>query len=39
LAYHSWAAALLGLIQKDFEFVTVVIGMWLVAVVRLLGYG
>ena len=39
LAYHSWAASLLGLIQKDFELVTVVIGMWLVAVVRLLGYG
>ena len=39
LAYHSWAAALLGLIRRDFELVTVVIGMWLVAVVRLLGYG
>lgn len=39
LAYHSWAAALLGLIQRDFELVTVVIGMWLVAVVRLLGFG
>ena len=39
LAYHSWAAALLGLIQRDFELVTVVIGMWLVAVVRILGFG
>lgn len=39
LAYHSWAGALLGLIQRDFELVTVVVGMWLVAVVRLLGFG
>jgi hypothetical protein len=39
LAYHSWAAALPGLIQRDYELVTVVIGMWLVAVVRLLGFG
>jgi hypothetical protein len=39
LAYHSWVGALLGLIQHDFEFVIAVIGMWLVAVVRLLGYG
>lgn len=39
LAYHSWASAILGLIRRDFEFVIVVIGMWLVAVVRLLGFG
>jgi hypothetical protein len=39
LAYHSWVSAILGFIQRDFEFVTIVVGMWLVAVVRLLGYG
>jgi len=39
LAYHSWAGVLLGLVQHDFELVTAVVGMWLVAVVRLLGYG
>lgn len=39
LAYHSWAGVLLGLVQNDFELVTAVVGMWLVAVVRLLGYG
>ena len=39
LAYHSWAGVLLGLVNRDFELVMAVIGMWLVAVVRLLGYG
>lgn len=39
LTYHSWAGVLLGLIQHDFEFLIAVIGMWLVAVIRILGYG
>jgi hypothetical protein len=39
LAYHSWATVLLGVISRDFELVVAVIGMWLVAVVRILGYG
>jgi hypothetical protein len=39
LAYHSWASVLTGLIRNDFEFVTAVIGMWLVAVVRIMGWG
>jgi len=39
LAYHSWAGVLLGLIKRDFELLIAVIGMWLVAVIRILGYG
>ena len=34
LAYHSWAGALLALIKKDFELMVVVLGMWLVFLVR-----
>jgi len=39
LAYHSWVGVLAGLIKRDFEFTFAVIGMWLVAIVRILGYG
>lgn len=39
LAYHSWVSVLVSLMQHDLELVLVVIGMWLVAVIRLLGYG
>jgi len=39
LAYHSWAGVLLGLIRRDFELIVAALGMWLVAVIRLLGYG
>jgi hypothetical protein len=38
LAYHSWVSVLAGLMQRDFELVLAVIGMWLVAVIRILGY-
>jgi Sec-independent protein secretion pathway component TatC len=39
LAYHSWVSVLAGLLKHDFELVLAVIGMWLVAVIRILGYG
>jgi len=39
LAYHSWVSVLAGLMQRDLELVLAVIGMWLVAVIRILGYG
>jgi hypothetical protein len=39
LAYHSWVSVLAGLMQRDFELVLAVIGMWLVAVIRILGFG
>lgn len=39
LAYHSWVSVLAALMQRDFELVLAVIGMWLVAVIRILGYG
>ena len=39
LAYHSWASVLAGLIQYDYEFVIAVLAMWLVAVIRALGFG
>jgi hypothetical protein len=39
LAYHSWASVLAGLIGHDFELVIAVIGMWLVAGIRAMGYG
>jgi hypothetical protein len=39
LAYHSWVSVLAGLIKHEFELVLAVIGMWLVAVIRILGYG
>lgn len=39
LAYHSWVSVLAGLMQHDLELVLAVIGMWLVAVIRLMGYG
>ncbi len=39
LAYHSWVSVLAGLIRYDFEFVIAVIAMWLVAVIRIMGYG
>ena len=39
LAYHSWVSVLAGLMQHDLELVLAVIGMWLVAVIRILGYG
>lgn len=39
LSYHSWASVLAGLIRHDFELVIAVIGMWLVAVIRILGFG
>ncbi|MFH2101928.1 MAG: hypothetical protein ABIJ39_01035 [Chloroflexota bacterium] len=38
LAYHSWASVMAGLIRHDFELVIVVIGMWLVAVIRAMGF-
>ena len=38
LAYHSWASVLAGLIQYDYEFVIAVLAMWLVAVIRALGF-
>lgn len=39
LAYHSWVSVLAGLMQRDLELILAVIGMWLVAVIRILGYG
>jgi hypothetical protein len=39
LAYHSWVSVLAGLMQHDLELMLTVIGMWLVAVIRILGYG
>lgn len=39
LAYHSWVSVLAGLMQRDLELVLAVTGMWLVAVIRILGYG
>jgi hypothetical protein len=39
LAYHSWVSVLAGLMQHDLELVLAVIGMWLVAVIRILGFG
>lgn len=39
LAYHSWVGVLAGLIRYDLELVLAVIGMWLVAMIRILGYG
>lgn len=39
LAFHSWASVLAGLIRHDFEFVIAVLAMWLVAVIRVLGWG
>jgi hypothetical protein len=39
LAYHSWVSVLAGLMKRDVELILVVIGMWLVAVIRILGYG
>jgi len=39
LAYHSWVSVLAGLMTREFELVLAVIGMWLVAVIRILGYG
>ncbi|MBI4762386.1 MAG: hypothetical protein ACOYYF_12545 [Chloroflexota bacterium] len=39
LAYHSWVSVLAGLMRHDVELVLAVIGMWLVAVIRILGYG
>lgn len=39
LAYHSWVSVLAGLMQRDLELVLAVIGMWLVAVIRVLGFG
>lgn len=39
LAYHSWVSVLAGLIRHNLELVLAVIGMWLVAVIRILGYG
>lgn len=39
LAYHSWVSVLAGLIRYDLELVLAVIGMWLVAIIRILGYG
>lgn len=39
LAYHSWVSVLAGLMQHDLELVLAVIGMWLVAVIRIMGYG
>lgn len=39
LAYHSWVSVLAGLMQRDLELILAVIGMWMVAVIRILGYG
>ncbi len=39
LAYHSWAAALAGLMRRDFELALAVAAMWGVAVMRALGLG
>ncbi len=39
LAYHSWVSVLAGLMQRDLELTLAVIGMWLVAVIRIMGYG
>ncbi len=39
LAYHSWVSVLAGLVRHDLELVLAVIGMWLVAIIRILGYG
>ena len=39
LAYHSWVSVLAGLMQRDLELILAVIGMWLVAGIRILGYG
>lgn len=38
LAYHSWASVLVGLLRRDFELVLAVAAMWLVAVIRALGF-
>ncbi|MEW6084548.1 MAG: hypothetical protein AB1607_08135 [Chloroflexota bacterium] len=39
LAYHSWVSVLAGLIHRDLELVLAVIGMWLVAAIRIVGFG
>jgi hypothetical protein len=39
LAYHSWAAALTGLMRRDFELIVAVAAMWFVALIRALGLG
>ena len=39
LAYHSWVSVLAGLMRHDLELVLAVIGMWLVAAIRIFGYG
>jgi hypothetical protein len=38
LAYHSWVSVLAGLIRHDFEFVIAVAAMWLVAIIKGLGF-
>lgn len=38
LAYHSWVSVLTGLIKYDFEFVIAVAAMWLVAIIKVLGF-
>ncbi|GAB4454939.1 MAG: hypothetical protein Kow0070_02330 [Anaerolineales bacterium] len=39
LAYHSWVSVLAGLVRHDLELILAVFGMWLVAIIRILGYG
>lgn len=39
LAYHSWVGVLAGLIRRDEELLLAVIGMWLVAAIRIAGLG